>query len=219
MSKTIWIKARRGYFYFSLDKNNTKPFDTVKGTLKGIYFGKDEYKGEVFDVIYLNFLSEQGEVALSLRCDTTYVLNLMGFLCNVDTDKELEIIISPSKVKEFESSAIFIKQDGEFLKSKFSKGNGYELPKWESVKVGGKTIWDKSKAVDQAIEYTKEFVVSKLKGGSVGGTEMPDFRAEDFGFGEVEIPTNEKEQPPVPTFKIPNETENVGGIDLEKYKL
>lgn len=200
-NKAIWVRPSRGDFYFATDKDRLNPFNTFRGTIEGINFKDDEFKGKKFRSVYVSFNTVQGKVVMSLRCDATYVQRFLGFLCNSNIEEEVEVSISEDKVGDYISSAMFVSQGGVFLKSIFTLGSEYELPKWEEIEFRGEKLFDKSKAIERMEEIVKELVASKINSTSNNSVEMPEY-----------IPQETTPQEIVPSFDTGTSEEETGEI-------
>lgn len=226
MSKaTIWVRPSRGSFFFAMDKAKENPFDTFTGLLTGVYIGEDEYQGDKFKVIYLNFDTSQGEVAMSLRADTPYVMSFMGFLCNTNPEQEMDIIISEKNINGHIGSQMFVSQNGQYMKSFFVRGTETELPAWESTEFKGRKLWDRSKAMDKMIELVTNHLIPKIPNAGGGGREMPEFNPTEFGVGTPPVPVPNKPVEPE-SQELPTGKEEEQGLDnrnktadLSKFKL
>lgn len=190
MKKAQFINVSRGSMYFSSDKGKTSPFTMITGTISNLVIKDDEFQGDKFRVCYLAIKTEDGrEAVMSVRTDAGYFGNLISFLSNVDVTRQLTIHCSENVLKTGNiGSSLFVEQDGVFAKGYFKKDTETALPKWNPVKVSGKTLWDKTEYLEALEKHIQDKLVPHIpkSGGGVAGVPMPTIAPVTESVQEVE---------------------------------
>lgn len=155
MSAT-YIKLKEGQFYDQKDKANERPLGNIEGTVEGLYYKEEVWEGVPFDKLYLTVKNDQGFFSYGVRTEDSIYAKLVGFLRSADLKQPLELsgAFLPDQ-KGVPRNTVFIKQNGVNMKSSMKSA---DLPSWESVTVGKKTLWNK----EPQLEAIRKIVEGEL---------------------------------------------------------
>lgn len=157
-----------------------KYYDNFTGKLVGIQTKDSPYgKQWVF-----SFKDQLEVYNLALSYSSGFASAFLKMLPNIDVSKEM--LVSPSVKEENgkKKSSLFVKQDGNWIKSAYTKDNPNGLPQWEQIQVKGQMVWDDSKAMAFLEEMVKSKIVPKLpKQETLAGSaqESVDDLAKELG--------------------------------------
>lgn len=157
-SNLSYVRLKDGKFF--LNKDSDKPYDQLEGTITKMYFKNEDYKGTPQRKLIV-VISDSGEnYHIGLNVESASYTTLVSFLKNVDISKPLTLHPKMEMVnrngEDYPKRSILVSQNGTYAKSYFSKANPNGLPEWSSVKVGNKTVTDKSEFTDFLEKFVTE---------------------------------------------------------------
>ncbi len=166
---TTYLKIKDGNFYLATDKENEVPYKKVSGYLSNIYFRQEEFDGKKFERIYFSVQDDSDNYTFGLGLVGNAWSMLVSFLKNADVSEPMEFSVGTSKNtykkdgKDITKSytMIYLKQNGENVKSFYNKDSGNTLPKWEPVQVGKDIVWNKL-AWEEALRADVDLIVSSI---------------------------------------------------------
>jgi hypothetical protein len=163
-AKANYLKVKEGKFWLNGEKQEY-PFE---GKIVGLSFKDNEYQGDVKRNLSVKFIDDQGETfILDINTESNNYRTLVSFLANKELiDLTLPVTLSPVlediKDSKFKRGSILVSQlkNGERVRAKgyFTKATPHGQPDWEVVKIGNKTILDKTKY----LEFMEAFVMQEL---------------------------------------------------------
>lgn len=162
-TNVIYLKCVEGKFYLSSDKEKKQPYDELEGIITDIGIRTDVYEGTPMKKLYLSIESDGSIYSISFNMDSSYTSTFMSFIKNADITKPLSLFPllkeENKNGKDTKRYSILIKQDGNFMKSYFTKDDPKGLPQMKEIKVSGKTMWDRT----DMIEFYEDIINNELK--------------------------------------------------------
>lgn len=203
---TNFIKVKNHKFYRTTDKECETPYISLSGVLTSIYVKEESFDGKTFEKLYLGIQAEEEHFTLGLSTMGDTWAMLISFLKNADLRDSIELQVAAidntymkdGKQVTTQKTMIFVKQNGQSLKSFFKKGTENELPAWEKVNVGKKTMLVKDAWEDALKAHVVEM-------NSIVGGNTPQPRPN--------TPSQPQTPPPSPV-ETPNFAPEVSGDDL-----
>lgn len=192
-----FVKIKDGKFYLSTDKENTEPYDDLTGFITDFRFKDEEFNNTKIRKLYVYIKSADGTYAFSVSIDSSYASSLIGFLKNADLTQELKLIPSlklakNDKGEDVKKYTIFVEQNGDALKSFYSRTSGNTLPEFKKLKVSGKFVWDKTEFLEGLENVVNNDLIPAVrdnKNTPVGSKALPDeVDAEDVDETINELP-------------------------------
>ena len=132
-------------------------FDTLEGKLLTIETRDGDYGKEI------HFIISDGKEMMKLQTQfsSATAKSYLSRLLNCDLTGTLEFCVGLDKEKE--RTFAFIKQDGQTVKSMFTKDNPNGMPEMVQKKVKGKLVWDDSEQLEFLEKLMTEKIIPKLK--------------------------------------------------------
>lgn len=155
-----FVRLRDGKFYLGADKENF--YNELEGTITDLSFKTDEFEGQKIKKLVIKLVDDESETyVLSIPFESGYTSSLIGFIKNADLSKP--ITLSPSAKEKPDGKSerrIFVRQNGENLKSFYTKDNPNGLPSMKKVvKKSGKVEWDK----EDYLDFLENVVLNELR--------------------------------------------------------
>lgn len=145
-------------------------FTDIDGTITGISFEENEYKGDKFEIVKVSLIDNGDKYVLQMRTDSGYFRTFVNSLKMGNPTERLNIAPSYKEVDEKPQATIFVKQYGKPLKHFYTKEKQGDLPQMESVTFKGKVQWDATKQ----IEFWKKWLLSiRFTHEAIAGTPTP----------------------------------------------
>jgi hypothetical protein len=144
---------------FILGKNVDDQYDEFTGKLVNLSFKNDEYEGKVIRKLVLTLEDAGQTYLLSFAFDSSYSSSFVSFIKNADFTKEITLVPVSKTDGDKTTRSLLVKQDGEWLKSYFTKDNGHGQPSMKKVvKKSGKVEWDK----EDFLEFRENVINNEL---------------------------------------------------------
>lgn len=171
-TERTFVRISDGKLYLSTDKEKTDPNESLGGIIVGFTLKTETFNKEEIEKLNIDIKDPaDGKVyTLGLNFDSSYATTGLGFLSNADLSKPVELCPSLKKDGEKEIRTLFVRQNGEAVKSGTSKDSGNPSPMMKKVKISGKVKWDKT----DFLEFYRELVAklnSIVKGQTVQTTD------------------------------------------------
>lgn len=113
-----------------------KYYDNFTGKLVGIQTKDSSYgKQWVF-----SFKDQLEVYNLALSYSSGFASAFLKMLPNIDVSKEMLVSPSVQEVDGKKKSSLFVKQDGVWIKSAYTKDNPNGLPQWEQKQIKGQMV-------------------------------------------------------------------------------
>ena len=132
-------------------------YDKLTGLLTDISFRVGDYGKEI------HFTVEDGIETYLLQqpFSSKVAKSIIMRLPNCDLTKDIDIHTGWDTTKE--STFSFIRQDGQTVKSKYTKDEPNGLPPMEQIKVKGEDVWDDTKQLEFLSKMIQDDILPKLK--------------------------------------------------------
>jgi hypothetical protein len=115
-----------------------KFYDNFTGKLVGIETRDSAYgKQWVF-----SFKDALDVYHLNLAYSNSFATAFLKMLPNIDLTKEMLVSPSTKEVDGKQKSSLFVKQDGEWIKSAYTRENPNGMPDLKQITVKGQQVWD-----------------------------------------------------------------------------
>lgn len=185
-----YVRLKNGKFYLSSDKELSEPFDELEGRVVDFFFRDEDYQGTVTKKLYIAIADAVDKYLLGLNFESSYTSKLLAFLKNADLTKNLSISIGTEDAsfngKDWTKTTLFVNQNGRSVSAAYTKANPNGLPEMKKVKVGNKTVWDKSDFLDFYENLVRNVLKPQLEGESTPVEGKNDDEGKDKAPWEVE---------------------------------
>jgi hypothetical protein len=119
-------------------------YDAIEGKITGFGTKENEYNGQKIKSFYFDVTDSENTFRIEINQDSGNFVSVATRFPNIDFDKS--VVVQPAVFptdKGGKSYFVFLKQNGENLKSAFEKE---AMPKWEAItkKNGDFLSWDKT---------------------------------------------------------------------------
>lgn len=178
-----YLRFKDGKFFKSTDKEFTTPYTELEGKIVGIGLRVEKFKDKSLEKLILTIDAGDEICSLGFPIDSSYASKFLSFLKNADLSKTMSLIPSLKKEGDKEIRTIFIKQDDEFLKSAYPKGNT-EVPQMKKLKSGK---WVK----DEFVEFFRDLVLNEF--APLVAKNKQGYKAEEVP-DDVEVPDMDEEE-------------------------
>lgn len=159
-----YLKVKDGKFY--VGKEDTTGYEELEGQITDIRFKDEEYEGVRSRKCYFTISDGDTNYALGLNVESSNYTTLVSFLNSVDITQPLTLHPKQEKKmregKEISRNSILVSQDGKYAKGYFTKDEKHGLPEWKTVKVGSKSITDKSETSAFLEDFVNENYTNKI---------------------------------------------------------
>jgi len=147
----IFLNINKGLFVKSINKEET--YKRLTGRITSVYFKKDYYKQQEFDLAMFSLSDGDEKYIVCIRCNSMY----FRALCNsLMTGNILDpFTIEPSYNERENKSTVFVSQHGKTLKWRHTMDNPGDMPLAEKYEVNEKIIYDFTKQTEFYINWCK----------------------------------------------------------------
>lgn len=152
----IFLKIKEGKFYKTSDKNLEDPSTDLEGRLVDIGIRNDTFNGKPLEKLDVTVDGGDGLYGFSIPFESAQASKFIMFLKSADLMQPLTFSPSYKKDGEKEDRVIFVKQNGQNLKSFYTKDNPNGLPPMKKLKSGK---WNK----EDFTEFLRNVVLSEFK--------------------------------------------------------
>lgn len=158
--------TKQGKFVLNTDLET--PYDELEGTLTGLRWKEDEFKGEKIKKCNIGLTDNEGVTYIvGVTVDSSWFSTFVSFLKNADLAQPITLHPKINAYKkqdgtDGERRSLLISQDGVFLKSFYSKESGNKLPEFKKVTVNKKTVYDKGDFLTELERIVNEEFIPKL---------------------------------------------------------
>lgn len=172
-----YLRLRDGAFYIGKDKET--PYLQLTGTITNMFFKDEEYENAPVRKLIVRMVNGEDTAQLALNTDSQNYTTFVSFLKNVDINKPItlhpKLEGGEKDGKVFKKNSLLVSQNGEFAKGYFTKADMHGAPEWKTVKVGKKSVTDKSEYLAFLEDFVTENYINTLKGkGIIQPTEKPN---------------------------------------------
>lgn len=194
-----YLRIKEGKFY--IGKDTETPYEELEGLITGMRYKDEEYEGTPLRKFILTLTDDGVNYQLGLNVESQNYSSLVSFLRNADLTQPVtlhpKIETQNKDGKEFKRYSILVSQDGTYSKGYFTKATPNGLPAWKTVKVGKKTVTDKSEYIQFLEEFvTRNYIPVVNKGAKQdvavkSKTDVPDaeaFETADTGVEDGKLP-------------------------------
>lgn len=164
-----FLRLREGKFY--IGKDTETPYGELYGLITGMRYKDEEYEGAPLRKLILTIVDGDETYQLGLNVESQNYSSLVSFLRNVDLTKPItlhpKIEAGNKDGRDFKRHSILVSQNGTYSKGFFTKDKPNGLPAWKTVKVGKKTVVDKTDYLQFLEEFvTRNYIPVVTKGGT-----------------------------------------------------
>jgi len=147
----MFLNINKGLFVKSINKDET--YKRLTGLITGVFFKKDFYKTQEYDLAMFTIEDGEEKYILSMKCNTQY----FKAMCNSMKSGDIHdpYTLEPSYNERENKATVFVSQNGKTLKWSHTRENPGVMPLAESFEANGKVIWDSTKQVQFWIDWCK----------------------------------------------------------------
>lgn len=186
-SAAKWIKLSKGKFMIGKEPN-IEEYPAFEGLLIGIAFRDGEFEGRKVRQLVLTFL-DVDLYKISMNVSSGYAKQTLAKLPNCDLSKPIELNPTHEGAGTAQRSGMFISQQGNSIKQKWTRDNPGQMPPMEEIIVKGEKQWDDSKQMKWLEEFTMSVIAPKCHENVTSGT--PEVAPDDH----EEAPADITEEP------------------------
>lgn len=170
-----YIRLREGAFYIGKDKET--PYLNLTGTITNMFYKDEEFEGSPVRKLIVRMINGEDTAQLSLNTDSQNYSTFVSFLKGVDINQPItlhpKVEAGEKDGKAFKKNSLLVSQDGTYAKGYFTKADMHGAPAWKTVKVGKKSVTDKSEYLAFLEDFVTENYIAALKGGALKQEEKP----------------------------------------------
>ncbi len=184
-SAAKWIGISKGKF--TVGKGDEKQeFPAFEGLLIGISFRDAEYEGKKRRDVVLTFLDEE-IYKVAINISSGYGKQTLLKLPNVDLSKPFEMAPTHEGTGKQQKTGMFISQQAQPIKQKWTKDNPGPLPQAVQIEVRGETVWDDRAQCKWLEEFTMSTIAPLCAQNLEGNQNVvhDDHASDDAGGGDI----------------------------------
>jgi hypothetical protein len=163
------------------------PYTNLVSNLVGLSIETQEYEGNQWEVLNVKLNDGKDREILQVNIESNEAVNIISRLSNLeayDINKTIEVGIM---LNEDKFNFVYIRQNGQSIKSIFSQEN--PLPKWKEIKVKGKkSLWDKTEQTE-VLKIWVAKINDVLKVETTQDTKNPLTNVDDLNGYEIDPET------------------------------